>query len=915
MGTGLSNYTINYANGQLAVSPKPLTVTANSTSKTYGQTVTFAGTQFTTGGLVNGDTVTSVMLTSSGATATATVAGSPYPIVPSAAVGTGLGNYTISYANGQLAVSPKALTVTANSSSKTYGQALTFAGTEFTASGLVNSDMVTGATLMSSGAAATATVVGSPYPIVPSDAVGTGLSNYTINYANGQLVVSPKALTVTAMGVNRVYDGTTAATATLLDNRVSGDVLTDSYSTATFADKGVGTAKPVTVSGVSISGTDAGNYQLASGTASATANITARPLTVTATGVNKVYDGTTAATVAFLDNRVPGDIVTDSYPAAAFGDKNVGTGKLVSVSGISISGTDAGNYQLASGTASTTANITARTLAVTATGVNRVYDGTTAATVAFLDNRVPGDVFTDSYTAAAFGDKNVGTGKPVSVSGISISGTDAGNYQSASRTASTTANITALQITVTAVSVTKTYDGNTSVPVAAVPTVTPGLAPGDTPNFAETYDIKNVGTGNKTLTPYGSVIDGNSDNNYSVTFVSNTTGTITTRLLTLTATAANKLYDGTTQATVVAWGDNRVSGDILTETCSSATFADPNVGMNKPVTIHGVSISGPDALNYQLASTTVTTTADIFLNPIGPVTSDVTATPNPTNTAPKITALEDDSNTGNTKVTAAEYFIDNPGNDGKGIPMKASDGKFNSLTENVVATLSPTTFKRLADGPHEIYVHGKDATGKWGILVSTTFTKDTVGPVTSNVTVLPNPASTAPTVTATVSDAMTGNSNVVAVEYFIDKSGTAGKGTAIPVPSPSPSVSVSAVLSLTAFGKLKLGNHKIYVHGKDAAGNWGKLVSVAFTKGAQAVASASPAAATNGVTAGPPASSAAAAFALRMSLGTAQGTGSPAGSLVGDTGVADMAGGSSPQSKKAQLATIDRLMLTSADWL
>ena len=72
--------------------------------------MTFAGTEFTTSGLVNGDTVTSVTLTSTGSAATATVAGSPYPIVPSAAVGTGLGNYTISYVNGTLTVNTAALT-------------------------------------------------------------------------------------------------------------------------------------------------------------------------------------------------------------------------------------------------------------------------------------------------------------------------------------------------------------------------------------------------------------------------------------------------------------------------------------------------------------------------------------------------------------------------------------------------------------------------------------------------------------------------------------------------------------------------------------------------------------------------------------------------------------------------------------
>jgi hypothetical protein len=44
--------------------------------------------------------------------------------------------------------------------------------------------------LTSSGAAAAATVSGSPYTIVPSAAVGTGLANYTISYVNGSLMVT-----------------------------------------------------------------------------------------------------------------------------------------------------------------------------------------------------------------------------------------------------------------------------------------------------------------------------------------------------------------------------------------------------------------------------------------------------------------------------------------------------------------------------------------------------------------------------------------------------------------------------------------------------------------------------------------------------------------------------------------------------
>ena len=55
-----------------------------------------------------------------------------YAIVPSAATGTGLSNYTIGYVNGTLTVNPAALTITANNDSKTYGTLKTFSGTAFT---------------------------------------------------------------------------------------------------------------------------------------------------------------------------------------------------------------------------------------------------------------------------------------------------------------------------------------------------------------------------------------------------------------------------------------------------------------------------------------------------------------------------------------------------------------------------------------------------------------------------------------------------------------------------------------------------------------------------------------------------------------------------------------------------------------
>ena len=115
----------------VTVTPAPLTITANSTSKTYGATETFTGTEFTVSGLVtaNGDSVTSVTLTSAGTAAAATVAGSPYNIVPSAAIGSGLSNYTVTYDSGTLSVNPYNFSYTIGNDSQTYGTAANLATT------------------------------------------------------------------------------------------------------------------------------------------------------------------------------------------------------------------------------------------------------------------------------------------------------------------------------------------------------------------------------------------------------------------------------------------------------------------------------------------------------------------------------------------------------------------------------------------------------------------------------------------------------------------------------------------------------------------------------------------------------------------------------------------------------------------
>ncbi len=203
-----STYTNVTTNVLITVQEAPLTVTASNLFKTYGQTLSFAGTEFSAGGLVNGDTATSATISSPGAVPTASVAGSPYVITINNAAGTaGLTNYIITYDNGTLTVNRASLVITADNTNKIFGQTVTFAGTEFTSSGLQNGETIGSVTLTSAGAVATA-AVGS-YNIVPSAPIGGTFSqgNYTDAFNDGTLTVFGEpslTLTLTLNGTRDV---------------------------------------------------------------------------------------------------------------------------------------------------------------------------------------------------------------------------------------------------------------------------------------------------------------------------------------------------------------------------------------------------------------------------------------------------------------------------------------------------------------------------------------------------------------------------------------------------------------------------------------------------------------------------------------------------------------------------------------
>lgn len=144
------------------------------------------------------------------------------------------------------------------------------------------------------------------YTIAPSGLYSTDNRGYDVSYASGTLTIDKRALTVTATGQNKTYDGTTAGTVTYGDNRVNGDSLTVS-GTATFADKNVANGIDVNVSGISISGADAGNYNLTGTTATTTADIAKATLTVTADNLTRTQGQANPAFTASYSGLGAGD--------------------------------------------------------------------------------------------------------------------------------------------------------------------------------------------------------------------------------------------------------------------------------------------------------------------------------------------------------------------------------------------------------------------------------------------------------------------------------------------------------------------------------------------------------------------------------------------------------------------------------
>ncbi|HEY0770388.1 MAG TPA: YDG domain-containing protein, partial [Sphingobacteriaceae bacterium] len=351
--------------------------------------------------------------------------------------------------------------------------------------------------------------------------------------------------------------------------------------------------------------------------------------------ITRIYNSSTVAALVPANYSLQGLETGDDVSitgTAAYDNKNSGPNKPVTVNSFVLSGTHKDNYNLTTTTASTVGTITAKNISLNlnaAPAINKVYNGSSAATLV-PDNYVligieSGDVV-GVTGIAAYADKNTGSGKPVTVTSFALSGADKDNYTLTTTSATTTGNIVAKELLLglnASPLITKTYDGSAAANLLPGNYSLSGVETGDIVTVTGTaaYSDRNAGTG-KLISVNSFTLAGTDKNNYTLTTTSaTTTGEIKAKELSLSLNASpviTKVYDATAAANLSATNyalSGVESGDDVTVT-GTASYSDKNVRNSKTVTVSGLNLSGAQRGNYNLTTSTATTTGNITVKDI-----------------------------------------------------------------------------------------------------------------------------------------------------------------------------------------------------------------------------------------------------------------------------------------------------------
>ncbi|MGD9700058.1 beta strand repeat-containing protein, partial [Acinetobacter sp.] len=482
-GLSSNNYDIQFINGSLTIDPKTIIVINSAVyDKIYDGNTEAEITGATLSGLVSGDVVT--IENEDVGTFAQTNAGTNVSVsVNMSLAGVDAENYALTQPMG-LSADITAKTLTIGGSFTTSNKAFdgtttaTISTNNLVLNGLIGSDVVNlnaVANFIDAESEPNKTV-----SLINSSITGTDAGNYLLSFAGAPTAIasiSVKVLTLsgTFTAFNKIYDGTNEASINNVALKLNGIETGDDVALVAFADfanENVGTGKTVSLTGSSLTGEDADNYVLSLASApTATANITAKPLTIAAPtlAASKVYNGSAAATVTagILSGVETGDVVS-VIASASYADETVGTGKTITVV-YTLSGTDAGNYIAPANYTVNTGTITAKPLTIAAPTLtaSKVYNGSAAATVTAgtLSGVETGDVVS-LIASASYADETVGTGKTITVV-YTLSGTDADNYIAPANYTVNTGTITAKPLTIAAPTLTasKVYNGSAAATV------------------------------------------------------------------------------------------------------------------------------------------------------------------------------------------------------------------------------------------------------------------------------------------------------------------------------------------------------------------------------------------------------------------------------------------------------------------
>ncbi|XOB62033.1 YDG domain-containing protein [Campylobacterota bacterium DY0563] len=345
--------------------------------------------------------------------------------------------YIISYDTGTLTTNKKELLANFSVKDKVYdGTTSANASLDGGLSGLVSGDNVS---LDSFLASFNDKNVGDNKPISISNISlsGSGSSNYTIASSNSSTAsITPKELSATFNGNDKVYDGTTTANVeAVLEGLISGDDITVSQS-ALFEDKNAGENKTINITDISLSGDDMRNYIIETNdSTSTTATINKALATVTVDNKEVVYNGETHT----IDNYTVSGLVNNEDKSVIDSITLQGEGKDAGTHIISALGEDNNyNFEFIDGTLT----ITPKAINVIFTANNKEYDGsTTAIANGSLSGVIQGDDIKATYSSANFEDEKPANDKNVYIEGISLSGSDSQNYTLIEDSFITTANI------------------------------------------------------------------------------------------------------------------------------------------------------------------------------------------------------------------------------------------------------------------------------------------------------------------------------------------------------------------------------------------------------------------------------------------------------------------------------------------